>query len=389
MKQVLLLLAAFPLVVLAQTGIKFESGKNWTQIKEAAKKSNKLIFLDAYASWCGPCKAMARDVFTKSAVGNYFNAQFINAKIDMEEGEGVQIAQRYNVTAYPTLYFIDGDGNMIHKVLGYKDVDQLLQAGRNANDPSKQYSTLLKKYNGGSLPESQYMSLIDAMSEAGEDEKASSLVAKMLAKNKDWMQEPQLGLVYRYTADANGEQYRFLANNEAKIAAISGYEGIAEKLDELVTAQVIQETLNNESQQLDEDKAKRRFKELRPATASASFAKLMWRYAEFKKESAIHVRAAKAINDAKSSFDWRYLNEISWKIYDEMRANKALLEEGLSMGMASVKKDDNYYNNDTVAHILAELGKKKDAKKYAEKAIELGKKTGEDVSSTQQLLNSL
>lgn len=389
MKHVLLLLAAFPLIMQAQTGIKFESGKNWAQIKEAAKKSNKLIFLDAYASWCGPCKAMARDVFTKSAVGNYFNAQFINAKIDMEEGEGVQIAERYKVTAYPTLYFIDGDGNMVHKVLGYKDVDQLLQAGRNANDPSKQYSTLLKKYNNGSLPESQYMSLIDAMSEAGEDEKASALVAKILAKNKDWMQEPQLGLVYRYTTDANGEQYRFLANNEAKIAAINGYEGIAEKLDDLVTAQVIQETLDNDSQLLDEAKAKRRFKELRPATASASFAKLMWRYAEFKKESAIHVRAAKAINEAKSSFDWRYLNEISWKIYDEMRANKALLDEALPMSMESVKKESNYYNNDTVAHILAELGKKKDAKKYAEKAIELGKKAGEDVSSTQQLLNSL
>jgi thioredoxin-related protein len=389
MKQLFLLLAACPLLLQAQTGIQFESGKSWTQIKEAAKKSNKLIFLDAYASWCGPCKAMARDVFTKSTVGNYYNAQFINAKIDMEQGEGVQLAKRYNVSAYPTLFFIDGDGNMVHKVLGYKDVDQLLQAGRNANDPSKQFSSLMKKYNQGTLPESQYMTLIEAMEEAGENEACATLVSKVLGKNKNWLQEPQLGLVYRFTQDANGEQYRFLANNEATIAAIPGYEGIAEKLDQLVTAQVIQETLSEETQQLDEAKAKRRFQELRPATGNASFAKLMWRYAEFKKESAIHVRAAKAIGAAKSNFDWQYLNEIAWKIYDEMRANKALLEEALPIGMESVKKESNYYNNDTVAHILAELGKKKDAKKYAQTAIELGKKTGEDVSSTKQLLNSL
>ena len=389
MKQLLLLLAACPLLLQAQTGIKFESGKTWSQIKEAAKKSNKLIFLDAYASWCGPCKAMARDVFTKSNVGNYFNAQFINAKIDMEEGEGVQLAQKYSVTAYPTLFFIDGDGNMVHKVLGYKDVDQLLQAGKNANDPSKQYSALLKKYKNGNLPESQYMSLIEAMEEAGETEEGAEVVAKVLAKNKNWLQEPQLGLLYRFTQNADGEQYRFLANNEAKIAAMAGYEGIAEKLDQLVTAQVIQETLSEDTQELDEVKAKSRFKALRPATADVSFAKLMWRYAEFKKESTVHVRAAKAINAAKSKLDWQFLNEIAWKIYDEMRANSALLEEALPIGMESVKKESNYYNNDTVAHILAELGKKKDAKKYAKTAIELGKKSGEDVSSTQQLLDSL
>jgi thiol:disulfide interchange protein len=65
--------------------IKFESG-TWSQIKAKAKAENKLIFLDAYTTWCGPCKWMARNVFTNDTVAQFYNATFVNAKIDMEAG---------------------------------------------------------------------------------------------------------------------------------------------------------------------------------------------------------------------------------------------------------------------------------------------------------------
>ena len=47
-----------------------------------------MIFLDAYASWCGPCKMLQKNVFTKKAVGDFYNSKFINVKMDMEKGEG-------------------------------------------------------------------------------------------------------------------------------------------------------------------------------------------------------------------------------------------------------------------------------------------------------------
>lgn len=389
MKRILVLAALLPTMLFAQNGIKFEQGKTWAQLKAAAKKSNKLIFLDAYASWCGPCKAMARDVFTQQSVGEYFNATFINAKIDMEVGEGTTIASTYQVAAYPTLFFIDGDGNLVHKVLGYKDVDQLMQSGRNALNPDKQYSTLWNQYQQNKLPEAKYANLAEALDEAGETEKGAELVSKMLAKNKNWLQEPQLGLVYKFTQSANGEQFQFLVQNEAKIAQIAGYEGISDKLNELATATVIQEALDNNTQTLDEAKAKRLFQQLRPSKSGVVFSRLMWRYADFKKEDAVWINAAKAINEVKSDLDWQFLNEVAWKIYDELRSNKALLKDGLSLGLESIKKESNYYNNDTVAHLYAELGQKAEAKTYAKKAIALGKKTGDDVSSTETLLNSL
>lgn len=91
-----------------------------------AKKEKKLIFVDAYAVWCGPCKWMEANTFRDKEVGEAFNKNFINLKIDMEKGEGPELARKYNVRAYPTLFLIDGEGNVVKRILGAKKKDQLL-----------------------------------------------------------------------------------------------------------------------------------------------------------------------------------------------------------------------------------------------------------------------
>ena len=69
------------------------------------KQRIKLVFMDAYATWCGPCKWMSANVFTDPKVADYFNANFVNIKMDMEKGEGPELARQFNLRAYPTLVF--------------------------------------------------------------------------------------------------------------------------------------------------------------------------------------------------------------------------------------------------------------------------------------------
>ena len=71
---------------------------------EQAKKENKLIFMDCYTSWCGPCKMLAKEVFTDPDVAAFFNEKFVNAKVDMEKGEGPALKKQYGVNAFPTLF---------------------------------------------------------------------------------------------------------------------------------------------------------------------------------------------------------------------------------------------------------------------------------------------
>lgn len=114
-----------------ENGIDFFEG-SWQEALAKAHEEDKLIFLDAYASWCGPCKAMQKNVFPAGKVGEYFNTHFINVKIDMEKGEGPALSVKYEVAAYPSLFFIDHKGKVVKSALGYHNVNKLLKLGENA-----------------------------------------------------------------------------------------------------------------------------------------------------------------------------------------------------------------------------------------------------------------
>lgn len=107
-------------------GIKFET-LTFEEAKKKAKKSGKLIFIDAYTDWCGPCKRMAATSFKDERVAKVHNSEFINLKVEMEKNpDGMEIARLYKVAAYPTILYIDGDGKLVKRAVGMKTADQLL-----------------------------------------------------------------------------------------------------------------------------------------------------------------------------------------------------------------------------------------------------------------------
>jgi thiol:disulfide interchange protein len=109
-----------------ESGIQFKSISFADALKQA-QKEKKIIFIDAYASWCGPCKLMAKNTFTDAKVGEFFNSRFVNLKIDMEkDADGPEIMKKYKVSAYPTFLFIDGNGKLVHSLMGYQNASQFL-----------------------------------------------------------------------------------------------------------------------------------------------------------------------------------------------------------------------------------------------------------------------
>lgn len=115
-------------------GIDFKSG-SWKYIKEKALQQNKIIFIDCYTTWCSPCKWMDKNTFSNDSVGMFYNQHFINIKMNMEKGEGIQIKNQYNVDAYPSYLFIDGEGNLIYRTLGACSPKVFIQIGKDALNP--------------------------------------------------------------------------------------------------------------------------------------------------------------------------------------------------------------------------------------------------------------
>ena len=92
----------------SKQGNYFLTDERMKKVLKKAKKEKKLIFIDCYTSWCGPCKMLSSQVFTREDVGNQFNADFVNVKYDMEkDADGVMLKDKFEVKAFPTLVFVD------------------------------------------------------------------------------------------------------------------------------------------------------------------------------------------------------------------------------------------------------------------------------------------
>lgn len=102
----------------------------WGEALKQAAAQHKYIFVDAYATWCGPCKMLRATTFKDAKVAAFFNQNFINVSIDMEKGVGPQLAQQWRLEAYPTLIIFNPQGKAVLGTVGYIKADELLKFGK-------------------------------------------------------------------------------------------------------------------------------------------------------------------------------------------------------------------------------------------------------------------
>lgn len=129
-------------------GVKFEDC-SFDEALVLAAKSGKLLFMDCYTSWCGPCKMLSDKIFPLKEVGDFFNQHFINIKMDMEKGEGKDLAKRYKVRSYPTLLVLDAKGNIVHRLSGARPPKDLLVLMARALSEETAYAPVKAKYEAG------------------------------------------------------------------------------------------------------------------------------------------------------------------------------------------------------------------------------------------------
>ena len=134
MKRILFILIGIvaSISVSAQTGTRFCDNEPWTKVVKQAKKEKKLIFVDCYTSWCGPCKQLATKLFPQKEVGDFMNAKFVCVKYDMEKEAGLAFKEKYSneeIRYYPTMFIIDTKGKIIHKLVGTpQPIEELLDS---------------------------------------------------------------------------------------------------------------------------------------------------------------------------------------------------------------------------------------------------------------------
>ena len=128
----LTLISSMALTGQAQTGsnkqINF-TATTWAEALKQAAAQNKFIFVDAYATWCGPCKMLKATTFKNANAAAFFNENFINAALDMEKGSNPQLAQQWGMRAYPTLIIFDSKGRIVVNTVGFIGGKDLVRLG--------------------------------------------------------------------------------------------------------------------------------------------------------------------------------------------------------------------------------------------------------------------
>lgn len=99
---------------------------DWNTAVKKASAQKKYIFVDCYATWCGPCKMLKMRTFTNNRVADYFNKNFINVSMDMEAGQGPALAQQWKIQAYPTLIIFDQNAKPVLGTMGFMKPDDLM-----------------------------------------------------------------------------------------------------------------------------------------------------------------------------------------------------------------------------------------------------------------------
>jgi len=383
MKKLILLTTIVFIVALSDgfsqnNSIRFQQ-KPWSEILAQAKKENKLIFMDAFASWCGPCKWMAANIFTNDTVADYYNKTFICSSFDMEKGEGMTLRSKYDVRAYPTLLFINSDGDLIHKKVGAaQKIQDYINLGNIALTPGEGLIAYEKKYNEGNRDPLFIRTYLARLSDAYMP--LNDVLDKYFAslKDEEKLTQANWNIIFNYVNDMNSQEFGFLIKHGKEFEKISTKDSVDSKISDVYLQALVQLTRN--AQMTDENYNALKLKIKQSGFAGADkvifTSDLNLYYTRGEKQKYLDL--AYSDLDKYYSTDYNMLNRISWNVLQlcsvyELSQSKKYLEKALSWMKKSIAAKSEPANNDVCAQILFKLGKHDEAIHHERTAIALAK----------------
>ncbi|NNC84704.1 MAG: DUF255 domain-containing protein [Bacteroidia bacterium] len=369
----------------AVTGIDFEKG-TWTEIVAKAKAENKLIFLDAYASWCGPCKHMAKNIFTQEEVAAFYNRNFINAKIDMEKGEGVEIAKKYNVKSYPTFLFIDGDGSVMHQACGVKEAKPFITLGETAFEDHRTTSAFMKNFEGSELTVTFMNDYLNVLSDAciSTKEPLSTYFNKYPVQ--EYMDFENISLFLEYVRDNKNPMFQELVKKQYDFHETLNNDQVDNKLIDVYSYSFKLASRNKDKNEFDRLQREIIANKLIVSEELMLKSDMIWY--RYQKNWGKYASTAKSYVPAFAIDDYRELNSIAWAFYENVE-NEEALTNALGWIETSLKLKSEYSNMDTYAALLYKLGKKEDALNAAHKAMRMAEEEGISAVDTDELIEKI
>ncbi|MES2774700.1 MAG: thioredoxin fold domain-containing protein [Bacteroidota bacterium] len=390
-----LLLSAFAAFAMAQEkGMHFEHNTSWEKVLAKAKAENKFIFVDAFTTWCGPCKMMSKNIFPLEEVGKFYNANFINVKIQLDTTKddnddvkswfaaGKELATKYNVRAYPTYLMFNPNGEIVHRAVGSSDAAKFLAKGADAINPDKQYYGMKRLYENGKKEEKFLYTLAKAANDAYDQPFSKLVTDEYLATQKNLLTKENIEFLANTISTSKDKGFNELLNNPEAFDKVVGPGYAQSTIRNIVYREEAMPILFPKGQKpaanpdWDAALAAASAKYPKHAAEAISFYKIstFQRKGDWKNFGPAVVDYMKAYGSTASP---NQMNSFAWTVFENCE-DMSCVANALEWSKQSFAKDNNHQFMDTYANLLHKSGKTKEALVWEAKAKDLAIKAGED-----------
>jgi len=224
-------------VVAQNRKISFYENDTWQKVIDTAKEAQKIIFMDCYTTWCGPCKMLDKNVFTNDQIADFFNGNFVNAKYDMEKGEGITLKDKYGVSAFPTLLFIDpATQEVIHRVAGAGTVEYMMEQAKIATNPATNLQGIKSRYEMGEKNAQTLSQYVNALRKASMSAEINNVTVAYLStlSNEDMMLESNWKLFESNVVEPLAEPSLRIFSNRKAFEEKIGKKRVGDKLSSIL-----------------------------------------------------------------------------------------------------------------------------------------------------------
>lgn len=383
-----LFLIGFSTLLFSQDGINFQQ-ITFKEILAKAKAEKKLIFIDAFAVWCGPCKLMEKNIFPLPSVKEYYNANFINARFDMEKGEGRELALKYGIRSYPTFLFLNGDGEVVMKNYGYMSEKDFLTIAKEANNPK--FATFSNKelFEKGEKDPEFLLNMMRLYAESDYDLAKKVSERFFEVKKNDPLTKDELGMLLYFLKSPNDGNYKIFVNKKAEIISLMS-EDIYKQFDaNIKISKILENSLDQKTGIINDEYF---YKNATPligkADAETALNRMKVMFYPSVSNYEGYEKAALEYYKNSDNFDTEELIKAAW-IFSEHITNPMALRKAEEWAEKSVMKSENAENTYILAKLYSKSGNKENAKMYAEIAKNLATTQGKDATMATKLLETL
>ncbi|WP_449388167.1 thioredoxin family protein [Chryseobacterium lineare] len=377
------------ITIFAQEAIQFQD-LPFKDLIAKAKKENKILFIDAYTSWCGPCKMMERNIFTKKTVGDYYNSNFVNARFDMEKGEGREIAAKYGVRSYPTYLFLNGDGELVSQNYGYMEESMFISMAQNINSPNNKKGSLKERFEKGEKDPEFLINIMRLNSSSDFDfaKKASERYFENKEKTSE-LTKDDIGLLLFFLKSSEDKNYKVFTQRKAEIIKFLPEETYREFDNQIRLGKIVEQSIDRQNKRINDDYFMKLAEpivgkhdaEVKLNQTKLSYYEQNANFPEYEKAALVYYKNSEV-------FEPNELLKAAW-IFSENVTNPASLKKATEWAEKSVMRGETSENTYILAKLYFLTGNKDQAKDFAEMSKNIAIKAQKDSTLADTLLKQI